>query len=62
VHYEVRGRPKEVRYWLMAVDSVPDFSANDEVDRLRWLSPAEAMDLLSYERDREVLAAATEGA
>jgi 8-oxo-dGTP diphosphatase len=62
VHYEVRGRPKEVRYWLMAVDAVPEFSANDEVDRLRWVSPEEAMDLLTYERDREVVGAAAESA
>jgi 8-oxo-dGTP diphosphatase len=58
-HYEVRGRPKLVRYWLMEVVSDPGFVANDEVDELRWLEPAQASALLSYERDRDVLAAAT---
>jgi 8-oxo-dGTP diphosphatase len=58
-HYEVRGRPKVVRYWLMEVVSDPGFVANDEVDELRWLEPAQASALLSYERDRDVLAAAT---
>jgi 8-oxo-dGTP diphosphatase len=58
VRYEVRGRPKLVRYWLMEVESDPGFMANDEVDELRWLEPARALELLSYERDREVLAAA----
>jgi 8-oxo-dGTP diphosphatase len=57
-HYEVRGRPKVVRYWLMEVESDPGFVANDEVDELRWLEPAEASALLTYERDRDVLAAA----
>ena len=57
-HYEVRGRPKVVRYWLMEVDSDPGFVANDEVDELRWLEPAQASALLTYERDRDVLAAA----
>ena len=57
-HYEVRGRPKVVRYWLMEVVSDPGFVANDEVDELRWLEPAQASALLSYERDRDVLAAA----
>lgn len=57
-HYEVRGRPKVVRYWLMEVESDPGFVANDEVDELRWLEPAQASALLTYERDRVVLAAA----
>ena len=57
-HYQVRGRPKVVRYWLMEVESDPGFVVNDEVDELRWLEPAEARRLLTYDRDRDVLAAA----
>ena len=57
-HYEVRGRPKVVRYWLMEVESDPGFVPNDEVDELRWLEPAQASALLSYGRDRDVLTAA----
>jgi 8-oxo-dGTP diphosphatase len=33
----------------------PGFTPDDEVDELRWLPPGEARDLLSYERDRELL-------
>jgi 8-oxo-dGTP diphosphatase len=58
VFYEVRGRPKEVRYWLMEVEADPGFEPNDEVDELRWLSPADAAALLTYDRDKEVLSAA----
>jgi 8-oxo-dGTP diphosphatase len=58
VTYEVRERPKVVRYWLMAVESDPGFTPNDEVDELRWLSPPEAEALLTYDRDKEVLEAA----
>jgi 8-oxo-dGTP diphosphatase len=58
VRYEVRGRPKLVRYWLMSVESDPGFVANSEVDELRWLSPADAAALLTYDRDKQVLAAA----
>jgi 8-oxo-dGTP diphosphatase len=58
VEYEVRGRPKIVRYWLMAVESDPGFEPNDEVDDLRWLSPADAAALLTYDRDQGVVAAA----
>ncbi|MBA3263287.1 MAG: NUDIX hydrolase [Thermoleophilaceae bacterium] len=56
--YEVCGRPKEVRYWLMSVESDSGFEPNDEVDELRWLSPADAAELLTYDRDKGVLAAA----
>jgi len=31
------------------------FYTNEEVDELRWLTPAEARSLLSYERDRDLL-------
>ena len=58
VEYEVRGRPKRVRYWLMSVVSDPGFAANEEVDELRWLSPADAVALLTYDRDKGVVAAA----
>jgi 8-oxo-dGTP diphosphatase len=58
VEYEVRGRPKLVRYWLMEVEHDPGFTPNDEVDELRWLSPRDAVDLLTYDRDQGVVAAA----
>jgi 8-oxo-dGTP pyrophosphatase MutT (NUDIX family) len=51
-----RGRPKNVRYWRMKVLS-GEFEVNDEVDELRWLSKADALELLSYEHDRELVAA-----
>jgi 8-oxo-dGTP diphosphatase len=60
VSYEVRGRPKVVRYWLMEVESDEGFVANDEVDEVRWVEPAAARALLTYERDRDVLAAAAD--
>jgi 8-oxo-dGTP diphosphatase len=56
--YIVRKRPKVVRYWLMEPQSEAPFEPNDETDELRWLSRDEAMTLLSYDRDRDVLAAA----
>ena len=60
VYYEVRGRPKVVRYWLMEVQSDEGFVANDEVDEIRWVEPAEALALLTYDRDRDVLRAAAD--
>ena len=58
VEYQVRGRPKVVRYWLMEVESETPLADNDEVDEVRWLAPAQALGLLSYEHDRDVLGAA----
>ncbi len=51
------GRPKTVRYWAMTPEpgeSAP-FVPNREVDEVRWLEPEEAAELLSYDRDREIL-------
>jgi 8-oxo-dGTP diphosphatase len=56
--YMVGGRPKLVRYWLMEPQSEAPFEPNDETDELRWATRDEAMSLLSYDRDRDVLAAA----
>jgi 8-oxo-dGTP pyrophosphatase MutT (NUDIX family) len=50
-----KGRPKTVAYWIMAATG-GSFSPNEEVDELRWLRLDEAARLLSYPRDRELLA------
>jgi 8-oxo-dGTP diphosphatase len=52
-YHDRKGRSKLVRYWLM--DPVGgEFAPNDEVDELRWLTPAEAVALLTYPRDKEL--------
>jgi 8-oxo-dGTP diphosphatase len=53
-YVDPKGRRKVVRYWQME-PLEGEFAPNKEVDELRWLEPAGARDLLSYERDREVL-------
>ena len=50
-----KGRPKVVAYWVMAAEA-GTFAANEEVDVLRWVDVPTAGQLLSYERDRELLA------
>jgi 8-oxo-dGTP diphosphatase len=52
---DAKGRPKLVRYWLMEPVAGGGFTPTDEVDELRWLTPAEAAELLSYERDRALV-------
>ena len=46
-----------VRYWLMDVEHEGPFVPNDETDELRWVPPAEALRILTYDRDRDVLRA-----
>jgi 8-oxo-dGTP pyrophosphatase MutT (NUDIX family) len=50
-----KGRQKTVAYWIMAATG-GFFSPNEEVDELRWLSLDLASRLLSYPRDRELVA------
>lgn len=47
-------RPKVVRYWSMQAEGGAFFS-NREVDELRWVSLAEAQELLTHDHDRELL-------
>ncbi|RBY77453.1 NUDIX hydrolase [Blastococcus sp. TF02-09] len=58
--YEVDGLPKRVDYWLMRCTGGA-FVPNSEADELRWLPPADAATLCSYEPDREVIADAARG-
>ena len=52
-----KGRTKLVRWYRMAVDGAPpNFVPNDEIDELRWLTPREALDLVTYDHDRVLLA------
>jgi STE24 endopeptidase len=53
-YVDATGQPKRVRYWAMpAVDG--SFAPNEEVDETRWCSVSEAVETLTYPKDREVL-------
>jgi 8-oxo-dGTP diphosphatase len=54
-HYLSRGRPKTVRYWRMTVVEEPGQNHDHEVDELRWLTPDEAVRLLTYEHDAKLV-------
>jgi 8-oxo-dGTP pyrophosphatase MutT (NUDIX family) len=45
-----KGRDKIVRYWLLRHLS-GQFVVNDEVDQVRWVSPSQAVEVLSYRHD-----------
>ena len=52
-----KGRPKQVRWWLMRPVG-GEFEPSDEVDELRWMPLERAAEVLDYEQDRELVAAA----
>lgn len=47
-------RDKVVRYWAMQEDG-GGFVESPEVDELRWMVPSAAQELLTHDRDREIL-------
>ena len=55
VNYMIgNSQAKEVRYWLMTVDS-GGFVPNDEVDMITWVRLENAAERLTYPRDRKIL-------
>lgn len=60
VRYEVKGRLKEVRWWIMRpVSLAPPEERDDEVDELQWLTPADAAARMTYPHDAELIRVAT---
>jgi 8-oxo-dGTP pyrophosphatase MutT (NUDIX family) len=56
--YISNGQAKHVRYWLVEPTNPDAALAQNEVDELGWLTPDEALERLTYERDQEVLRSA----
>ena len=61
-YQDARGRDKVVRYWVMELLDPPTrdlstaaFVPNAEVDQLRWCTPEDAAELLTYEHDQGLL-------
>lgn len=55
IGYETPNRNmKVVRYWLLEAEG-GSFAVNSEVDAIKWATEQEAHDMLTYERDREVI-------
>ncbi len=52
-NYTVDAGPKEVRYFRLICDG--EARARNEIDEVRWVTPAEARELLTYDYDRQLL-------
>lgn len=55
VSYPIDGTTKHVRYWVARAVDDQGFTPGHEVDGLRWLSPPDAIELLTYPTDRKVV-------
>ncbi len=56
VEYQESGESKRVKYWAAkAPASDQQFIANDEVDEIRWLTPADATSLATHDSDRTII-------
>ena len=59
-YHDSLGRPKVVHYWRMRPDG-DALRPSGEIDEARWLPLADAVELLTYAHDHEVLRALTGG-
>jgi len=55
--YTINGHstPKVVLFWQMTIRKNCEFSPNDEVDQIKWLSPKKAIKQLTYKDERTIL-------
>jgi 8-oxo-dGTP diphosphatase len=55
VSYEALGLPKTVDYWVGSVRQESGWEPSREVDEVRWVKFTEAEQMLTYQRDRDLL-------
>lgn len=58
--YSVNGRPKEVHWWVAVPEGPAAEAPDDEADEIRWAPTDEAVTLLTYQTDRQLVAQALE--
>jgi 8-oxo-dGTP diphosphatase len=55
ITYEVKRKPKVVFFWHMKPVGKANFQVSDEVCETRWFLLAEALEKLTYDKDKELL-------
>lgn len=55
VAYEVKGKPKVVRYWHMLAEGEPADKLDNEVDAVLWLPIEKAIQQLQYPLEKALL-------
>jgi hypothetical protein len=46
---------KLVLFWHMAADGESRFEPNDEIDRVKWLTPEDALERIKHPAERRLL-------
>lgn len=55
------GRPKHVRWWLVEPTATADRPPDKEIDQVKWVGIEKALERLSYDSDRDLVATALNG-
>ena len=55
VGYEVKGAPKVVLYWMMKPGKQGEILDPKEVSELRWVKSRQALKMLSYDLERDLV-------
>ncbi len=55
IHYEVKGRPKVVRFWHTKVVNNSGFEENNEVEKIEWFELNNALERMDYETEKSLL-------
>jgi 8-oxo-dGTP diphosphatase len=55
ISYLLDGKPKVVLFWHMKIKTFSPEKMNGEVDEVRWLTVDEAIELLDYEDEKELI-------
>jgi 8-oxo-dGTP pyrophosphatase MutT (NUDIX family) len=53
--YARNRRPKLALFWHMTADGESCFEPNDEIDRVKWLTPKDALERLKHPAERRLL-------
>jgi len=55
INYVAKGEQKLVLFWNMLAEKLSPFRPSEEVQELKWLEPCEAIEILSYNEQKEAL-------
>ena len=58
LYIDSSNRTKEIRYWKMEIEDesiMNPFQGNKEVDIIKWVSKEIALEMLTHERDRQLI-------
>ncbi len=55
ISYVLNGKPKVVLFWHMTIKRIAAEKMNGEVDEIRWLTVEEALGIMDYEDEKDLI-------